>query len=494
MSLTAKILDELTTVAIAIPILFSSLGFYFTFIMTFLVRVVVQLLARIFRPDLKNILTALHATFAMGHSKDKALESVVITMILEGKLSLQEMREGAQKRIFDFAKDKNYKFPLLHHTWTFFCGYAFWIEEDDFDIKNHIRDYDYEGELCIPSPCSEKEMRSVLAELFQMPYNRSRSPWEFLRVSNVNYNGKECTGIFLRMDHALGDGYSILEFLRTISGSNFSVPKFKMSEKKSTVLEKLGFLFKVPFDIAVNIKPALRTRGLPQLRPSLIGEEIVCISSVVNVETVNKIKNHFQVSYAAVLYAVVCGAIERAMTRSNQNVPDGLLGGVVVPVPNHPGGMCNHVTTAAAKWPIRRTSQSKRLLEIQQDLITLFRSTTIMAYFRANCRAGFAPTNLGRLVPLGGGLIGRLFGFGVVITNFPTTRGPDYFDGHEYLDCTVGLPTVLPCGIFVSIWGLNNQQRFNFNVRRNLFASDEICRNLGKYAMEELQELLEATN
>ncbi|CAG7833127.1 unnamed protein product [Allacma fusca] len=347
MNIILGVLNELTIVAIVISIISLALALYPIFILFVLVRLVVQLLARIFRPDLKNILDAIHAIFAMGYSKDKALENFVVTGILDGHLSLQEIRDGAQKR--------------------------------------------------------------------------------------------------------------------------------------------------GPYDIAVNVKPALTTRGLRQLRPSLIGEEIVCVSPIVNVETVNKIKKHFQVSYAAVLYAAICGAIERAMTKSNQNVPKGLMGGVVVPVPNHPGGICNHVTTAAAKWPIRRGSCPKRLLEIQKDLVALSRSSAIIVYIRASRRAGFAPTVLGRLSPLGAGLIGQMFGFGVMITNFPVTRGPDYFDGHEFLDCTVGVPTVLPCGMFISIGGLNNQQRFNFNVRRNLFASDEICQNLGRYAVEELNELLEST-
>ncbi|CAG7823229.1 unnamed protein product, partial [Allacma fusca] len=235
-----------------------------------------------------------------------------------------------------------HKFGLLKRTWEDFGGWAFWKIDTEFDLRNHIRNYDYQGSMAVPNPCNENDLHSVLPELFEAPWDRKRSPWEMLRIENFQYKGQQSTAFILRMDHALGDGFSISNFMETFLSCEFLIPKSKFNERKIGLLEKVGLLFRVPYDVAKNLETAFSAKGLLEIRPGEKGD-IISVNPIVGVETIKIIKNHFKVNYAAVIYAAACGAIERALKMSGQDPPEWLKGGFIIPKRNHPGGICIHV-------------------------------------------------------------------------------------------------------------------------------------------------------
>ncbi|CAG7730063.1 unnamed protein product [Allacma fusca] len=144
-------------------------------------------------------------------------------------------------------------------------------------------------------------------------------------------------------------------------------------------------------------------------------------------------------------------------------------------------------------WPIKSQCPAERLLKIQEILQDIANSTVSFAYDNVASLFGSGPQFFGRIVSRQGQAYCERIGFGATLTNFPVSTGPDYFEGHELLDLTLGISTLEPSGIIVDTGGVNNKQRFNFNIRRSLFASDEICANMSQFAVEELHELLSRT-
>ena len=95
----------------------------------------------------------------------------------------------------------------LEQSWTRFLGYAFFKNEKNFDLSNHIGVYDRAGDSNLTSPCTEKELMRIVAGLSSKPWRRDVSPWELLLVPNYAEEGSSTakTVFILRIHHAMAD-------------------------------------------------------------------------------------------------------------------------------------------------------------------------------------------------------------------------------------------------------------------------------------------------
>ncbi|CAG7721020.1 unnamed protein product [Allacma fusca] len=454
------------------------------FLIISVIRALVWTFAKIFRPDLDGFVDGQNSLHALKFS-NKATTNIVICAILEGQIPLEIIRKNVQEKLFPSESPANLSYKVFKNTWTNFMGWAFWKRDLDFDFRNHIRDYDYEGKLAIPNPCNEEDFRNVLGKIVQAPWDRERSPWEILRVPNFLYNGCKNSMIVIRVEHVLGDGYSILDTIKTITGSEFPVPKLSLLSKKLSFWDKIGKFLRTPYDLAENILMIVESKSKFVNQGRLETEEIVSIAPKVDVGLLKKIKNHFRVSYVSVTYAAIAGAIERALKEDGQKIPKTLITSIILPRPNHPGGMCSQFSVVVVEVPISGGSPIQRLRQIEKNFEDICQSSAVIGYSIITIVSGYFPVFLRRII------IRSTLGLGVMscCSNFPTTTAPDYFEGHEILGLFMGVGNVGPLGLMVSTCGMNNKQVFNFNIRKNLFSSDAAARNLGLYVTQELELL-----
>ncbi|CAG7673003.1 unnamed protein product, partial [Allacma fusca] len=98
-------------------------------------------------------------------------------MVVDGPLSTDRCREIAQQKILNLRNDRGQQvYKRLGQGWVNFWGYACWKTHSNFEMSNHVKDYNYSGALKLPVPCTEKDYERVLAKLLEEPWKADQSP------------------------------------------------------------------------------------------------------------------------------------------------------------------------------------------------------------------------------------------------------------------------------------------------------------------------------
>ncbi|CAG7732455.1 unnamed protein product [Allacma fusca] len=279
--------------------------------------------------------------------------------------------------------------------------------------------------------------------------------------------------------------------MRLLTRTPFQFPEIKLGDTRRMPLwKKIKLCLRLPYDTAANLYMGLGAEILGGKTTDFKSEVAFSVSSSVNVEIVKRIKDHFNVAYATVLYAAMFGAIERAIEVSGQSVPHTLVSAFVLPRPNHPKGLNIHLAMIFAEWPVKSYSSVDRMLKIQKNFESLSTSTAAAMYMVVIRAASILPMRVRKFCA---DLFLRIFNISVGCTNFPTTIGRESYDEHEMVDIIVAMGTLYSVGLVTATGGLNNQQRFNFTVDKNLLGSEDAARKLGSFAVQELQNLFNAT-
>ncbi|CAG7830109.1 unnamed protein product, partial [Allacma fusca] len=67
-------------------------------------------------------------------------------------------------------------------------------------------------------------------------------------------------------------------------------------------------------------------------------------TEIIPVSVIQLIKEKFGVNFVAVVIAAVNAAIFRSLNESGKDAPSSIDTATVLPLPDHPGGMCNYLT------------------------------------------------------------------------------------------------------------------------------------------------------
>ncbi|CAG7731709.1 unnamed protein product [Allacma fusca] len=421
------------------------------------------------------------------YSKPNKTLNVTITFCIKGNLTPERLRQLFTENIMNNkTKEGQSTFERLQQTWTTYLGYTFWKTDRNFNLKNHIREYDYDGELSFPNPCQDSGLARVVGQLVGLPWEKNQSPWEILLAKDchpTNSLEQQKTYFILRMDHVLGDGYSTLKFMELLFNLKLSVPKLGMNQRQLTKWQRFGMVVKIPQDFVENTLLHLLS---PKMYDRTLSNQVnVSISPAVPVSLVKDIKNHFKVSYAAVLHSAVQGAIARGIHLAGKTPPKTTLCSLSFPVPNHPGGMVIHTTYLICELPCGAASPVDRLTETQDILKEASKSTVPLSYPIMFRILALYPLPVRRWV------MNFLFSGGISygMATFPVTNLTDYLDGMEVKDLMISFGTISSLGMMVHTGGVNNRHRFCFTVDKNAFGSEEWCNKLGGLVLEELREL-----
>jgi WS/DGAT/MGAT family acyltransferase len=118
---------------------------------------------------------------------------------VEGGISLERVIEVYSQRLHlapPFRRRLAHVPFGLHHP--------LWIEDPDFDIRNHVR------HTAIPAPGGTKELSNLVSRLVALPLDRTRPLWEIWLIEGLE-NGN--VALFTKVHHAAIDGASGNELL-----------------------------------------------------------------------------------------------------------------------------------------------------------------------------------------------------------------------------------------------------------------------------------------
>ncbi|CAG7830045.1 unnamed protein product, partial [Allacma fusca] len=112
-----------------------------------LFRTIIKILAKLLRPDLGPILNGMSASIALDNFK-KPKYNLAMYFIIDGSLSI----DNFQGQFFETVLTKrtplgNLYYPELQQTVGTFLGFSFRRWETNFQLRNHVRQYDYQKEL-----------------------------------------------------------------------------------------------------------------------------------------------------------------------------------------------------------------------------------------------------------------------------------------------------------------------------------------------------------
>ncbi|CAG7653457.1 unnamed protein product [Allacma fusca] len=397
----------------------------------------VWILAKVFRPDLKCLITGLNTLFTIGKGSNFPMNTMGV-VILNGPATVDLFQQLLTERVLSIKNsDGELLYVGLKLQCVKFLTVPFWKEDLNFDLKNHVRYYDYTGALELPNAPSEMDLHNVLGKLIKLPWKKNQSPWEMLLIQN--YKGENYTGFVVRLNHVLADGLSIFEMFKLLSKSEWSIPVFKRTKIEISKWQRMGRALKTPYDLFSNL--------------------LLCYGE---------------------------SKFPTKTMRFDQVVLSNLVTTIVLPKKNHPGGLCIHAHLAPAKWPLQYAS-TKDLMESVQNsmrgITTSAQATVLGNIFKA---AHFIPTWIAAFNVI----IDCINPVKVNFANVPVTTGLDYFEGNEILELITANTPIFKNGLLISMGGVNNKQRASFCSNMNMFGSDDIARSLGSLFAEEIQNLV----
>ena len=346
--------QNLRTILLAPIVLFATIGLTLFTLLLLPYRLLVWLLAKVLRPDLDTMVTGAGNVFFTLGTPERPAANLCVLVVIDGAMDLEHASNLFQTRILDYKEKGVFMYNKLKQSVSFFMGYPFLRTDENFDLKNHIRAYDYtEGGLGFPDPThvTQQELEERLPGLIVLPWKRSQSNWECLLINNYSKSEKDPekrTVVVFRMDHAIGDGYSLHKLLCRLLQLQEPASKFKSSSngQDKSFMNRLKicavFPFKLFYDMAelalLNLLP-------PHSGWASVGEKELAVSafaSGIPVDDIKAIKNELGVSYMSVLLAAVCAALGRLVSESDGRTRQ-ILCVVPLPKPNNRAALTNNV-------------------------------------------------------------------------------------------------------------------------------------------------------
>ncbi|CAG7825198.1 unnamed protein product [Allacma fusca] len=453
-----------------------------------LYRSIVWVLARTFRKDLLSFVSGIAGAY-VDPDPNKTISNFLVGFVLTGDISSERISQLFQERVLNLKDAKgNFVYLRLQQSVARFMGYAFWKNDPNFLVSNHVRDYDYQGDLRLSQTPDEHEIQRIWLSLAEAPWKTNQSPWEYLVVRNYCHAGttKPHSLIIFRVDHVYCDYYSLTGLFRVAFRSPFAT--VKLSGKNTGLSWKqLKSLLTIPYDIFVkmctneNKKSPLGERH---------GSSNLCFNytSTIHVDEIKLIRKNHGVAYNAVILSAINGAIARALSDAGATPPESINLGYGLPLSNHPGGFNVHVTQSTMELPCYAECPKQRLRQTHDIIVEGADSLLqlVFAYFLRFLALAPVPIiwTLQRQILAPSKFLPSYF-----LTNMPVTTTKENVDGLEIVDIFHGVSVTHGIGLFISCLGINNKQRFFFNMDKSVFGDEASAKKISVYFEEELKAL-----
>ncbi|CAG7733919.1 unnamed protein product [Allacma fusca] len=399
----------------------------------YLYRLFVIIICQILRPELGSIVTGVDALF-INPDNQKSSSIILTCFVVNNIVSEHRVREIFEQRVLRLKDlNGNLVYKRLCQYWVNVLGYSFWKTDDNFDLRNHVRKYDYNN-CNLPIPTDEPALKLVLPKLVDLPWGRNKSHWEILIVDSykLNYLSSETTSkkgslIIFRFDHFLCDFSSIIGIFRTLFQSKFNTPALGRNDRALSFLQRTRLALTFPYEVFKQ-SPFNKKRKCicsRKARSNLIYD----VSDNIPVSAIKSIKDTNDVDFASVIQSAVNASVCRCL-QHNGKTPNTIDILSAFPVSKHPGGLCNYATTILEDFPLQFESSERRLHETSEVLKSISKNRgPITTFYLLQVLAFLPSTVINKLVSSTYKLRPSFF-----ISIVPTTSSTEYFDGGEILD------------------------------------------------------------
>ena len=346
-------LRNLAVILLAIILFVFTPIFIFNWILFSLFRGTVLIAAWLFRPDLTAPLDVVQEAMALERIHSKPKMNILVYNIVEGTVSVNDFRARFEKNILNLTDGKGtLVYPELKQFKATFLNKYFWKCDKNFDLKNHVRLYDYPGEtIKLPKPCNEADLEKVTGDLLAHPWKKGQSPWEILFIHNYRENETESmkTVFIFRIHHSLTDGYGILKIIWRLldnpSQVKFPQPTFPQLNFVQRCVIYMRLPFYMYYYLALAVVDGFDFKNSWHLRDKKLSRNYnTCLVKPIPISVIKEIKQKYGVGYNSVLAAIVSGGIRKVMEENGQKIPESMGVFMPLPLPNHPEGLGTHAS------------------------------------------------------------------------------------------------------------------------------------------------------
>lgn len=169
------------------------------------------------------------------HTKRKLVAQYLV--YVSGNLDINALRVDVLEK-FVLAKDELGKklFPKATRYITYKRDKPVWIEEENFDIKDHV--------FAWSQPRKEEELKTLVENLFSKPLPLDKALWQFIQVP-LTTPGKSC--LFFRVHHGIGDGVAMVNFFSQQFGTKSEEENIKVNSSSFAFQNQMWTVLKVLF-------------------------------------------------------------------------------------------------------------------------------------------------------------------------------------------------------------------------------------------------------
>ena len=188
--------------------------------------------------------------------------------------------------------------------------HQYWINDDGFDIENHI--VDYEENLVK----SQSKVQQVINELIPLEVGKGkRPPWK-VYIIPFNDNGETKTALYFKASHAIADGSSLSYFFLhgMVDKHEGYTPVTKYSDQHYQKFFLAGLL-----NLPINV---LKTLMLQKDSNSfkiekLAGSKEIMMSNKISLKEIKRAKKHYGCSVNDILFSCLATTIQKLLGRQN---------------------------------------------------------------------------------------------------------------------------------------------------------------------------------
>jgi len=249
-------------------------------------------------------------------------------------------RSLLEKRLLNLVETK---YPELSQKLVRWLGFFFWEDDTSFNLNNHWTVIT--EEFSTPEQLEQHKER-----LIKKPFFKEHSLWEIVIYENITFKKDIKCIIGLRIHHSLADGYSLLNFFKSLSGNEEMlklVAKPNEANKRSflhVAAYFLKFFLIGPTQTLVSVIQCKDQNAwkVPQDQVQGVAYKTE-INPGICMERVKQIAKSHSVKTTTIIFTALTGGIRKFMLETGTPVPQYLTVICPLPLSNHPEYLTNHM-------------------------------------------------------------------------------------------------------------------------------------------------------
>jgi len=298
--------------------------------------------AKVLRPDLGKMLTALSTNFSNDrlHVHSECFTLTIHT--LKGHLPLSSVQNLFATRALDSRfPDGTLRYPELKQYPYKWMGFYFWKPETNFNIQEHI--------LQLPQKQDEyltrQNIRRIVQDLHAKPFAVHKSPWEVLMAySNHPVEGKQ-TLYLVKIFHGMADGYSIVKLLvdhvaESDSSSNVK-PKYYQRSFLESIVYWTAFPIRAIYEFSFKAMEILLEKSPWYAPRKNRTHTVVGMGRPIAISRVKAVKDKFGVTFTSVVQGLCSLTMKSYMTTAKIPITERAICFLPFPMPGHPDKLRN---------------------------------------------------------------------------------------------------------------------------------------------------------